>query len=123
MRILTLLAAVVLLPSLAQAKITNITCIYDKYSSPDGLSLVGNEFKLVFLMDSNTKKSYITGNNSSEEVKLIDGDSSFTFVEITATGNIMTTTITKGGESVHSRNSVMFGKLIPSQYYGTCTRK
>jgi len=68
--------------------------MYDKYSSPDGLSLAGEEFKLVFLIDSNTKKSYMTGNNGSEEVKLIDGDSSFTFVEITATDNVMTTTIT-----------------------------
>ena len=42
------------------------------------------------------------------------------FIEFTGSGNVVTTTITEKGVSVHSRNSVVFGKLIPSQYYRTC---
>ncbi len=33
---------------------------------------------------------------------------------------------TKGeheGDAVHSRNSVIIGKMLPTQYYGTCIAK
>ena len=45
------------------------------------------------------------------------------FVEITASGNVMVTAITKSGEAVHSRNGIMFNELVPSQYYGKCVRQ
>ncbi|GLO63828.1 hypothetical protein MACH09_43360 [Vibrio sp. MACH09] len=47
-----------------------------------------------------------------------------TFVEITGVKNVMTTTMAfDNGKSVHSRNTVSFGDLIPSQYYGSCVDK
>ena len=94
-------------------------CEYDRFASPDGVEDVDN-FNLTFVVDADAEKYYMIGNNGSSEVSPVFGDGHLTFVEVTAVGNVMTTTITNSGKSVHSRNSVMFGDLIPSQYYGTC---
>lgn len=63
------------------------------------------------------------GNLGSVEVLEVKSDGQISFIQQTDTGNIMTTTITSDMKSVHSRNSVMLGKLIPSQYYGECVEK
>ena len=51
---------------------------------------------------------------------MIKGVGVVSFVEITGAGNVVTTTVTEKGVCVHSHNSVIFGKLVPSQYYGSC---
>jgi hypothetical protein len=63
------------------------------------------------------------GNNGSAEVKVIQNLGGISFVEVTTSGNVMVTTITKSGDAVHSRNAVMQAQLIPSQYYGRCVAK
>jgi uncharacterized protein YuzE len=93
-------------------------CKFDSFS--DGKTIVKEDFKLTFLVDEKADKAYILGNNGSNEVANIYRGDGRTFIEITGTGNVMTTTITPELEAVHSRHSVMFGKLIPSQYYGKC---
>ena len=93
-------------------------CKYDRVATPDGLEATDN-FDLTFVMDVEAEKFYMVGNNGTTEVSPVSGSEHLTFVEITAVGNVMTTTITNSGISVHSRNTVMFGDLIPSQYYGT----
>ncbi|MEY3090054.1 MAG: hypothetical protein RL113_370 [Pseudomonadota bacterium] len=56
----------------------------------------------------------------------IKGSAGMTFVQVTKMGNITTTTMTQtpplDGEqkAVHSRNVIVDGKLIASQYYGNC---
>ncbi|ELE6590297.1 MULTISPECIES: hypothetical protein [Vibrio] len=110
--------------TLSFAATTTIECTYTKYSDPEGLHETNNDFVLRYLLDPETNKAYVLGNNGSNEVAIINGSDQVTFVEATGTGNIMTTTITDSKKTVHSRNTVVFGgELIPSQYYGHCVQK
>lgn len=63
------------------------------------------------------------GNQGSTKVHLLNTDDGVSFIEITGSKNVMATTLDKNGASVHSRNSVINGELVPSQYYGTCVIK
>lgn len=85
------------------------------------------DFKLQFLIDESAEKAYMIGNNGSNEVFDIPNMGGRTFIEVTGTGNVMTTTITSELKSVHSRHTVMSimeePELIPSQYYGECELK
>ena len=110
-------------PVLAMAEITNYSCNYTSYSDKDGNHKVKNKFELNFILDRTTSKSYLLGNNGSAEVKAFETEDQIAFIELTATGNIMTTAIDSKLNTVHSRNSVMSGKMIPSQYYGKCVIK
>ncbi len=51
------------------------------------------------------------------------GEGRIAFLEVTATGNLMTTTIDSNGVSAHSRHTVAMGELLASQFYGTCVTK
>jgi len=99
---------------------TTYYCKYPTFSDPTGIHRDTENFSLTFVVDSGTQKAYVIGNNGSEQVHLVNGWTAITFVEITDSGNVMTTTLAKG-KSVHSRNSVADGQIIPTQYYGTCT--
>ncbi len=113
---------IVFSPSLAKAAAISYDCDFTTIATPEGLSK--ESFKLKFLFDSMTEKSVIMGNNGVADVAFVNNaGGGLSFVEITATGNIMTTTITDNGDAVHSRNGIMFGnELIPSQYYGKCIK-
>ena len=76
-----------------------------------------------FIVDSTTGKSYLLGNAGASEVKIFESEDRIAFLEVTGTGNIMSTAIDSKLNSVHSRNTVMFGELMPSQYYGKCVIK
>jgi hypothetical protein len=69
------------------------------------------------------RRPYLLGNAGSSEVELIPNTDGISFVEITDSGNVMVTAITKSGEAVHSRNGIMFKELVPSQFYGKCSRQ
>jgi hypothetical protein len=105
---------------IANADTVTINCDYRYYSDKDGHYPVDGEFKLTFLYDKENDQAYIMGNNGSSRVTHFRQSDSMSFVEVTGTGNVMTTTIAEDLSSVHSRNSVMFGKLLASQYYGSC---
>jgi len=94
-------------------------CNYDSYSDEEGNHKVGKEFVLTFIVDSENKKAYIVGNQGSEEVATIPHKiGGVSFVEVTGSGNVMSTAIDTTGNSVHSRNTSLGGELVPSQYYG-----
>ncbi|MBZ0105158.1 MAG: hypothetical protein K8H84_05965 [Sulfuricella denitrificans] len=112
-----------LLPALAFADTTTYSCNYTRYSDQEGGHKVKEKFELNFIVDKAAGKSYLLGNNGSTEVKLIESSDQLAFLEVTSTGNIMTTAIDRKLNSVHSRNSVMFGEMLPSQYYGKCKVK
>lgn len=109
--------------SVVEAAPTTLVCDYHKYASPDGVNKVSEKFQLNFIVDSNADKAYVLGNNGTEEVTMLPSGEGFTFIEVTAVGNVMTTTVDTKGGSVHSRNTVLHGELIPSQYYGICEFK
>ena len=106
------------LPIFAVAAPVTFVCDYKTFSNQEGHHQVTSKFALTFLVDGD--KAHLVGNNGSEPVTAIANDDYVSFIEVTANGNVMTTTILADGKSVHSRNTIMFGDLIPSQYYGTC---
>jgi hypothetical protein len=102
-----------------KADVVNFDCTFPVFASKEGLN-ENQKFSMQFIIDG--ENSYVTGNNGSSKVHLVSGNECITFLEVTASGNVMTTTITKSGESVHSRHTVI-GELIPTQYYGKCVRR
>ena len=114
---------ILLLPVYALAETVNYSCNYTSYSNSEGNHKVKDKFELNFIIDRATGKSYLLGNAGSSEVKALESKDRVTFFEVTATGNIMTTAIDSKLNSVHSRNTVMYGELLPSQYYGRCIVK
>jgi hypothetical protein len=66
------------------------------------------------------------GNNSVSRGNIIRGDKGLSFIKVTKLGNITTTTMSRippmdgKQKAVHSRNILSKGKLLASQYYGTC---
>lgn len=116
-------ALLLLLPVLVAAEPTTYLCEYNLYSDKDGHYKVKDKFALTFIIDRDSGKSYLLGNNGSTEVTIMESGNRLAFLEVTATGNLMTTAIDSKLNSVHSRNTVMFGELLPSQYYGKCEIK
>ena len=84
-------------------------------------------FELDFVVTERFKKGIMVGNNGSSDISIVPimnlngvDLQGLTFFEITNVGNVSTTTVDMKGNSVHSRNMVLYGELISSQYYGTC---
>lgn len=120
--LLFFLATLMMSIPMSNAATTSFTCSFPLSASPSGLKRQANGFELRFVSDDQTNKAYLLGNNGSAEVTPIEKQGGgISFVEVTASGNVMVTAITASGEAVHSRNGIMSGKLIPSQYYGKCT--
>ena len=108
----------------ALADIITFECAYPTYSDKTGVQeSTGFEFK--FVSDTATGKAYMSGSNGSTEVSLSmrSDKEGVNVLELTNSGNMMLTTILFSGQSVHSRNSVIMGEFIASQYYGICEIK
>lgn len=100
---------------------TLFDCEYDHYSSDDLRVEKAKNFNLLFLVRDDGSASMI-GNLGAEPLKIrTPSDDAINFIETTDTGNLMLTTIDSELKSVHSRHTVMYGELVPTQYYGQCT--
>ena len=88
------------------------------HASPE--RVVAVKLPMEFVVDTITRKAVIMGNNGMSDVAVVSGKQGITFQETLGSGAVQTTTIAKDGSSVHSRHTIMVGKLMPSQYYGTC---
>lgn len=119
----TLIGFLFIVPLIAFGSPITYSCNYPIYSDENGRHKVKEKFELTFLIDGSTGKSYMMGNLGNTEVKLFQNDKNISFVEITTTQNIMTTSVDSKLNSVHSRNSIIYGELVPSQYYGKCKIK
>ncbi len=117
------LCAALAFGSTANAATVSYTCKFSLEASPKGLAKQSPPFELRYVADSATGKAYLLGNAGSSEVQVIANKDGVSFVEITASGNVMVTAITKSGDAVHSRNGIMFNELVPSQFYGKCVRQ
>lgn len=122
-RLIFILAFTLSVASLSFAGTSTLVCDYSKYSDEEGVHSVKDKFTLTFIVDKEKGTAYIFGNQGSAEVDMLPSEFGFTFIEITDAGNVMTTTIDSVGDSVHSRNTVIRGKLVPTQYYGKCKFK
>lgn len=99
-------------------------CSYDTMSTDKGFERLKDKFELKFIINEHPEKSYLVGNNGSAQVRIVGHNTgAFTAIEVTSVGNVMTTTITEDGTSVHSRNTYALGVLMPSQSYGVCQKK
>ena len=119
--ILSTLPFIFLFSGAMSASPVSYVCNYDSYSDEEGNHKVKSEFVLTFIVDAENGTAYIVGNQGSEEVSVIPHRiGGIAFIEITGSGNVMTTAIDTEGNSVHSRNTSLAGGLVPSQYYGKC---
>jgi hypothetical protein len=115
------LVMLLMIPVPAFSETRTYTCVYPSYSDGKRIQKVEKEFKLIFIIDTSKKTAYMVGNMGSTEVSMYPKISGgLSFIEITGGGNVMTTSIDSKLNSVHSRNSIIDGELLPSQYYGGC---
>ena len=85
------------------------------------LAQAANErMNLIFKVDTLSQKAFMEGNSGIVEVGLHIGDDAFSFTENVASGTTQTTTITRDGLAVHSRNTVLFGEIVAAQHFGRC---
>ena len=92
---------------------------------PLNLKLDSTQFNLSFLIDhqDGKQKAFLIGNLGAVEVALLNSTGPLiTFLEITETRNVTTTSIDLDTyQAVHSRHMKIGGKtFLPSQYYGKC---
>jgi len=100
------------------------TCHYQSYSDKKGNHKMAEDFKLVFVVDTEKEKAKTIGSKGSFDVEMLYSPSGgMTFIEMIDGGKVLTTTIDPSGKSVHSRNIIVEGEILPSQYYGTCSKK
>jgi len=105
----------------AEPIITN--CEFTREASPDGVK-TQKPFRLVFATDAVNQKYFVLGNGGVVvECVGVANDGAFSWIEITKSGNVMTTTVGDNGSAVHSRHVWVPAQkqFIPSQWYGSCT--
>jgi hypothetical protein len=122
--ILMLSAFVCLTPIPALCDTMTYTCRYQSYSDRKGNHKMAEDFKLVFVVDTEKEKAKTIGSKGSFDVEMLYSPSGgMTFIEMIDGGKVLTTTIDPSGKSVHSRNIIVEGEILPSQYYGTCSKR
>lgn len=100
------------------------TCRYDSYGNEKGVHKVQDEFRLVFAVDTEKETAQtITVKGKFNVDMLPSPKGGMTFVEMVDGGKVLTTSIDVDGKSVHSRNIILEGRISPSQYYGTCSKR
>jgi hypothetical protein len=100
------------------------TCRYDTYSDEKGLHRVQDDFRLSFAVDTEKETAQTITDKGKFNVDLLPSPKGgMTFVEMVDGGKVLTTSIDADGKSVHSRNVILEGRIAPSQYYGTCSRR
>jgi len=104
---------------------TTFFCEFRNYANQKG-SFSDDALDFTIVTNDNNDTFTMKGNNGTSGGTTIRGEKGLSFVEVTETGNIATTTMVisepYGGkqQAAHSRNMLVNGKLLASQYYGTC---
>jgi hypothetical protein len=122
--VLVLLAATVMTTEPAFPETVSFTCRYDSYSNEKGLQKVQDDFRLAFAVDTEKETAQALTDKGKFNVDMLPSPSGgMTFVEMVDGGKVLTTSIDLHGKSVHSRNIILEGRMSPSQYYGTCSKR
>lgn len=112
---------IMFLPAHAYAE--TLVCEFPKYHSKDETRLqTATGFEMTFRYDLITREAFMEGNGGISSVVLREGYAGLTFLEFLPAGAVQSTTVAKNGAAVHSRHTLMFGDLVPTQYYGICKR-
>jgi hypothetical protein len=122
LRCLTLTVALMLVYGTATAKDYRWSCTYSDKVSPAGIETDAH-LHPDFVFDDVTRKAMVFGTNGSD-VDVHIGRLAISFMEKLETGAVQTTLISFAGDSTHSRLTLFSDKdLVPSQYYGQCTKE
>jgi len=106
-------------------KQTTFACEFTTYATEKG-SFRGDVMRFTIITNDTNGTYTIKGNNGISKGNIIRGEKGLSFIKVTKRGNITTTTmshippIKEKQKAVHSRNILAGGKLLASQYYGTC---
>ena len=115
------IVALLLGSSPATAELLEWDCKYTKVCDGEEQRCEeAKNFELRFRTDTIANKSVLLGNKGMSDVLALPGSDGITFIERMETGAVQRTTISKSGQSVHSRHTLMLADLVPSQYYGAC---
>ena len=109
--------------TIALGSTTSYLCKFPLEATRAGVAKLATPFELRFIQDAGAKKTYLMGNNGSDEIQSIPNVDGVSYLEVTTSGNVMVTAIASNGDAVHSRNGIFFNELVPSQYYGKCIKK
>lgn len=108
----------------AHAETLTYTCTYDRYSNEKGVHKVQDTFKLVFTLDTTRETAQSIGPKGPLNVELLYApEGGLSFVEAVEGGKVLVTSIDRSENSVHSRNIILQGRVSPSQYYGSCSKR
>lgn len=100
------------------------SCRYDSYSNEKGLHKVQDDFRLAFAVNPDKETAQTITDKGKFNVDMLPSPKGgMTFVEVVDGGKVLTTSIDVDGKSVHSRNIILEGRISPSQYYGTCSKR
>lgn len=115
--------SLLLLPLFSFAELLTFDCKYP-IASING-EIKKQNFSIRFIYESKTEKAYLSGNNGTTNVKAIPNlEAGITFLELSETGNVTTSTINFVDlKSVHSRHTMFNKELLPQQFYGKCEVK
>lgn len=108
-----------------EVKQTTYNCEFTTYANEKG-SFRSDVMRLSIVTNDDNGTYSMKGKNSISQGNIIRGDKGLSFIKVTSRGNIATTTMTivppveEPQKAVHSRNILSGGKLLASQYYGTC---
>ncbi len=76
---------------------------------------------LSFTLDTDSGIAFMQGNLGLSELDIHVGDEAFSFMERISSGTVQTTTITRDGQAVHSRNTILLGEFVAAQHFGRCS--
>lgn len=110
----------------AQKKQTTYACEFPTYATQKGAYKSDPVVRFTIIANDANGTYKLRGTTGQSSGNIIKGDKGLSFIKVTKLGNITTTTMTnnppldKDQHAVHSRNILAGGKLLASQYYGTC---
>ena len=110
----------------AQKKQTTYACEFPTYATQKGAYKSDPVVRFTIIANDANGTYTLRGTTGQSSGNIIKGDKGLSFIKVTKLGNITTTTMTnnppleKDQNAVHSRNILAGGKLLASQYYGTC---
>ena len=118
MRAVALATGLALWASSATAAVQTWTCDFvDRVSEG---KTEPEPMRLIFKIDTTSQRAFMEGNAGIIEVGLHVGDAAFSLVEFAGSGAVQSTTITREGFAVHSRNTVILGEIVAAQHFGAC---
>ena len=119
MRTLILSGLFTLVAAAAWAGTIRYACNFGITCDPEN-GCESSNFALDYSFDPVAYTAFMEGNNGLAEVVVHSGPDAISFAEGLGTGVVQTTTVALSGSSVHSRHTIIAGKLVPSQFYGFC---